>query len=100
GDGLGHGVRGVPHDSVAHDPAVVLEGDGQPLGDEHEVLRRDGARSAEAFGGEGAALALPVALASGRTGRVGVGVVQVDPAGAVLGEDAPGFDEYLAHDLY
>ena len=37
-DGFGHGVGLVPDDGVAEDPAVVLEGEGDPPGQAEQVL--------------------------------------------------------------
>jgi hypothetical protein len=82
-DRFGHGVGFVPDDRVAQDPPVVLEGEGRPPRQAEEVLRRPGGVPVCSE------VAAEIGVQAGGASPVGgVRVAEVEPARAVVGQDA------------
>jgi len=93
-DRFGHGVGLVPDDGVADDPAVVLEGERDPPGQPEQVLGRD------VLGPSARERGTEVGVQPGdRAAAFTVGVAEVEPARAIIGQHAAGLVEDRSQDL-
>ena len=91
-DRLGHRVGLVPDDRVPQDPPVLLQRERDPPGQAEQVLR---AQPGRAVGGD---VLAEVGVHPGRAAAAGgVGVAEVEPARAVVGEHPPRLAEHVPH---